>query len=301
MIRTPMETNPDTALRLLLPAAWRERVARALAAAAPQWELIAVETHGATGTAADLQLVEGNDAPAVLDASRCAVIVVATVDDTTGWRDWLQAGAAEVIAPEELDAPTLGRRLAIVAERRRIDAEARHAYATDLGTGLPHRQQLVEHMSHLLALREREPAPMGVLVLRVEGFETTAARFGREAGDVLRRKVAVRLRAGLRASDVVASIGPDLFAVLLAWIDAPGDAQRVAAKLVEALQQPLRIAGQETAVAVASGVSLYPDHGKEADPLLAEALRQAAGQTALGRVGFANRVEGGRSAAANDD
>ena len=36
--------------------------------------------------------------------------------------------------------------------------DARKAYATDLETGLPHQQQLIEHMSHLLALREREPA-----------------------------------------------------------------------------------------------------------------------------------------------
>ena len=56
---------------------------------------------------------------------------------------------------------------------------------------------------------------------------------GAESTNVLRREVAVRLRSGLRASDVVASIGADTFAVLLAWIDSPVEGSRVAGKLAQ--------------------------------------------------------------------
>jgi diguanylate cyclase (GGDEF)-like protein len=125
---------------------------------------------------------------------------------------------------------------------------------------------------------------MALLVLRVEGLAATERALGSEAGNVLRRKLAVRLRAGLRASDVVASIGDDAFAVLLAWIDAPQDAMRVAGKLAQALQQPVRVAGQDQAVAVAVGVSQYPEHGKQADELLRRALGQASGHAAVGRA-----------------
>jgi diguanylate cyclase (GGDEF)-like protein len=156
-------------------------------------------------------------------------------------------------------------------------------------------------MTHLLALREREPAPMALLVLRIEGLSTTERALGHEAANVLRRKLAVRLRAGLRASDVVASIGNDAFAVLLAWIDAPDDAVRVAGKLALSLQRPLRVASQDQAVAVAVGVSQYPEHGKQADELLRRALGQATGSAAMGRAGFANRVERGGEPAANDE
>ena len=54
-----------------------------------------------------------------------------------------------------------------------------------------------------------------------------AGRLGREAANVLRRKLGVRLRAGVRASDVVASLGDDGFAVLLGSILSPADAHRV--------------------------------------------------------------------------
>jgi diguanylate cyclase (GGDEF)-like protein len=177
-------------------------------------------------------------------------------------------------------------------ERRRIDRQARQAYATDLATGLPHRQQLVEHMSHLIALRERQPAPMAVLVLRIEGVELAGARLGREAANVLRRKIAVRLRAGVRASDVVAALGDDSYAVLLAALLAPGDASHVGAKLLTALRAPFQIAGQEVMVATALGIALYLQDGAQPEALLARASALAASAHAEGRHSVAAANDG---------
>ena len=201
------------------------------------------------------------------------------------------------------DAPAeaLQRRMDIAVRRKAIDRSARKAFATDLATGLPNHSQLLEHMTHLLALREREPAPMAVIALRIEGLAAVMAALGAESANVLRRKVAVRLRASLRASDVVASIGNDAFLVLLAWIEAATDGERVAAKLVQSLRQPFNVAGSDVAVTVNAGLALYPEHGKTADALLRRSVGQAASLAPMGREGFANRIERGPSTAANDD
>jgi len=111
----------------------------------------------------------------------------------------------------------------------------------------------------------------------------------------------VRLRSGLRASDVVASIGADAFAVLLAWIDSPLDGQQVAAKLAQSLTQPFSVAGREMGVAVSVGLALFPDQGKDADTLLRRALGQAASLATLGRAGVASAFDRGPGAAANDE
>jgi diguanylate cyclase (GGDEF)-like protein len=235
---------------------------------------------------------------AVLEA---AVVVVAPEPPPGVAVRLLQAGVQDVLAQREANGALLARALRLGLERKAIDRSARKAYATDLATGLPNHSQLLEHMTHLLALREREPAPMALLVLRVEGLATVEATLGPEAANVLRRKVAVRLRAGLRASDVVASVGADSFAVLLAWIDAPGDGERVMRKLAQALRQPFSVAGRDLAVAVSAGLGLYPEHGKEADALMRRALGQAANMSAEGRAGFVNRVERGPAQAANDE
>ena len=234
-------------------------------------------------------------------ASDVAVILVAQGPSVADCVRWLRDGAQDIVSPEELVQPGWPRRLRAAVERQRVRAVIRQSFATDVHTGLPHAGQLIEHMSHLLALREREPAPMALLVLRIEGLATTMARLGPEAAGTLRRKVAVRLRAGVRASDVVASVGEDSFAVLLSLIDTPADADRVGRKLLGSLGETFKVGGVDLAVATALGIASYPADGTQPDMLLRRAAGLAASAPATGRAGYANRLERGDMAAANDD
>jgi diguanylate cyclase (GGDEF)-like protein len=227
------------------------------------------------------------------------VVCAASPHDDEATVALLRMGIQDVVAWGDDEA--LARALRHAVERKRLERAARHAYATDLATGLPHQAQLLEHMTHLLALREREPAPMVLLVLRIEGLPAAAARLGAEAANVLRRKVAVRLRGGLRASDVVASIGPDAFGVLLGHVEAPSHGERVASKLVRSLQQPFQVAGQSASVALSVGMALYPEHGKDAESLLRRATAQAMSLATAGREGVAGPSARGPAKAANDD
>ena len=269
-----------------------EQAAQALRQASPDVLLLRLDDTEALRGLPDWQALSH----AVLDT---AVLCLAETCSAEAAVALVARGVQDVL--RRADAADVARALRLAVERKRIERTARKAYATDLATGLPNHAQLLEHMTHLLALREREPAPMALLVLRIEGLSTAEAAWGLEAANVLRRKVAVRLRAGLRASDVVAAIGRDAFAVLLAWIDAPGDGERVAAKLALALQKVFSVAGQPLAVAVSTGVSQYPEHGKRADELLRRALGEASAGEAAGRVGLSNRVERGPASAANDE
>ena len=226
-----------------------------------------------------------------------AVVVLSPALDDALEADLLGLGVEAIVTR----AAALPRAIRHAVLRKRLERAARTAYATDLATGLPHQAQLLEHMTQLLALREREPAPMVLLVLHIEGYAAAAAQLGGEAANVLRRKVAVRLRSGLRASDVVAAIAPDAFGVLLGRLESRGDGERVAGKLVRALQQPFVVAGQPCNVAAAVGLALYPEHGKDAQTLLQRASAQAGSVATLGREGFAGRAEWAGDAAANDD
>lgn len=234
-------------------------------------------------------------------ASDVAVVVVSDVAKAADRLSWLRQGAQEVVTPAEAADCAWPRRLRAAVERQRVRAATRQAFATDVQTGLPHVGQLIEHMSHLLALREREPAPMALLVLRIEGLATTMARLGVDAAGTLRRKVAVRLRAGVRASDVVASVGDDSFAVLLSYLDTAADAERVGRKLLGSLGETFKVGGTDLAVATALGIAVYPGDGTQPDMLLRRAVGLAASAQATGRSGYANRMEGGMAAAANDE
>ena len=235
---------------------------------------------------------------AVLDTA--VVAVLPGPADAATQQQLLERGVQDIVVPSDAPADALRRRLEIALQRKALDRIARKAFATDLATGLPNHTQLLEHMTHLVALREREPAPMAVIALRVEGLAAARDALGLESSNVLRRKVAVRLRASLRASDVVASIGNDAFVVLLAWIDAPTDGQRVAKKLVDALHQPFSVAGNDLAVIIHAGLALYPEHGKTADALLRRSVGQAASLVSMGGEGLGAAIERGNTPAAND-
>ena len=221
----------------------------------------------------------------------------------------LRAGAQDVLplSPHALhpggvdDGDQIARSLCMAIERKRQEQELRRAWSIDLATGLPNRVQLMELLHQLCALREREPAPMALLVLRIEGLATTEARLGVAASQALRRKLEVRLRSVLRASDVVSALAPDAFGVVLTRLDTPADGERVAAKLAQGLREPFMVSGQTTVVTVSTGVALYPEHGRQPDELLKLALGAAAARRGLGRQGFADRRERGQVAAANDD
>jgi len=267
----------------------------------------AIEQLGGDATF-DAVLVDGDLAPASpaeigAVADRAALVVVVVEPDAEHASGWLRSGADDVIGRDELAGPVGWRRIRFAVERRRRGELSRNEHSTDPATGLPHRQQLVEHLSQLLALREREPAPMAVLGFRIEGLRPRGE--GAESTDfeTLRRKIAVRLRAGVRASDVVASVGEETFAIMLGSILTAADADRVAAKLVAALVAPFTVAGVDRSVAVAFGIAHYPHDGREAERLLRRALALAAAAPAMSAAGPAavRSSDGGERAAANDD
>lgn len=227
---------------------------------------------------------DGIEAIAVL----AALVVVGPADREQRARA-IHFGAEDVIADEELAAPGVGARLALAVERkRRADRHQSAQATTDSATGLPNRQQFIEHLSQLAALREREPQPMAVVAVRIAG---DAAAGGAES-HVLRRKAAVRLRAGVRASDVVAWVGEDTYAVLLGSLLAPADAERVAAKLESVLAAPIVVGGRPVHVAATTGIAHHPVDGTEAQGLLDRATERLALRTdkdvASGRAGAAN-------------
>lgn len=236
------------------------------------------------------------DELAEVAATRAVVLAAVDEPNAAQLERLLAAGVQDILVRP--DPATVARTLRLAIERHAREGAARRAASIDLLTGLPNQAQLVEHMSQLLALREREPAPMLVIVLRIEGLAAAEASFGREATNALRRKLGVRLRAAIRSGDVIAVTAHDRFAVLLPHVQSAGDGPRVAEKLVAAAQVPIALAGQSVRVGAAAGIAQYPRDGQEPGVLLRVAGDLAA-QAPARAADAAHRNP--RPEAANDD
>jgi predicted signal transduction protein with EAL and GGDEF domain len=90
-------------------------------------------------------------------------------------------------------------------------------------------------------------------------------------GDLLLQSVSDRLRASVRAQDILARLGGDEFIILLSDITHIDDAARVAEKTIQLLTHPFALEGNDIVVTASIGISVYPDDGKDSHTLLMNA------------------------------
>jgi diguanylate cyclase (GGDEF)-like protein/PAS domain S-box-containing protein len=156
---------------------------------------------------------------------------------------------------------------------RQKQTEARLSYLAhhDALTGLPNRYLLLDHLSQAINLSQRSSQPIGLLFLDLDNFKWVNDTLGHASGDALLKTVAQRLLANVRVSDTVARLGGDEFVVLLTQSSGDQDVAQTASKLIQAVAQPVQLAGQEFNVTTSVGISTYPRQGEDAETLLKHA------------------------------
>jgi diguanylate cyclase (GGDEF)-like protein len=147
-------------------------------------------------------------------------------------------------------------RTALTFHEVRAFHTVREEARTDELTGLPNRRALIEQAESLLS-RTSVTAPAALLLLDLDGFKEVNDSLGHHAGDELLRQVGPRLRANLRAGDVLARLGGDEFAVLLEDTTA-GRASAQAERLRDLVVEPFTVEGVRLHVGVSIGVSTAP-------------------------------------------
>lgn len=150
---------------------------------------------------------------------------------------------------------------------RRLVFQARH----DPLTGLPNRRMLVERLDEVLDRVHTVGARSSLLICDLDNFKVVNDGLGHEHGDKLLVAVGTRLRVALRPNDLVARLGGDEFVVLLDELDTVDQAALLAQRALDALAEPVELAGQRVPVTASVGVvHLRPDH-ERADDVIRDA------------------------------
>jgi diguanylate cyclase (GGDEF)-like protein/PAS domain S-box-containing protein len=119
-----------------------------------------------------------------------------------------------------------------ISERRRLEADLRHAADHDALTGLPNRRRMMRELDHQIARCERYGDQAALVLLDLDHLKQVNDTEGHPAGDALLVRVAQALSGRLRSTDVLARVGGDELAALLVHI-GPEEALAVAVELVE--------------------------------------------------------------------
>jgi diguanylate cyclase (GGDEF)-like protein/putative nucleotidyltransferase with HDIG domain len=167
----------------------------------------------------------------------------------------------------------ISSKMALAIENAVKYEQAETSAVTDYLTGLPNARSLFLQLDRELARCKRDSTSLVVMVSDMDGFKQINDRFGHLEGNRVLRLFAQALKESCREYDYVARMGGDEFVVV-----APGLTAEAAAKKAESLRELARLAGQEVCsediLSLSVGQALYPEDGKDAEALLAEADRR---------------------------
>ncbi|MFH6781798.1 MULTISPECIES: diguanylate cyclase domain-containing protein [Methylobacterium] len=184
-------------------------------------------------------------------AERGGFTLDAEIVTVAGRRRWIRI-TAQVECEGTVPVRIFGMKQDITEEKLLAD-RTRYLAEFDTMTGLANRATFE---AQLAALDQAPPGrrPYGALLLvDLDGFKPVNDTLGHAAGDACLVEVASRLRQSCRDGDLVARIGGDEFAILLA-ATAPGVAEDVASRLVAALNRPMTWAGRVFGIGASIGI-----------------------------------------------
>jgi diguanylate cyclase len=134
-------------------------------------------------------------------------------------------------------------------------------------TGLPNRAAFIQQLEASIISHRDRNLSLTVLVLNLDRFKEVNKILGRDMGDELLSQVAKKIKAEMRADDVVARLGADEYGVLLSTLSADL-ALLVADKLKKALELPFDVNEQKIDVSAGFGIAVFPQHGETDEALL---------------------------------
>jgi diguanylate cyclase (GGDEF)-like protein len=183
----------------------------------------------------------------------------------------------------------------ITARTRGLEAanqQLRHLATHDALTGLPNRVLLDDRLQQAIAHAGRDMRAFAVLVCDLDRFKLINDSLGHRAGDELLQEVARRLNAVVRTADTVARFGGDEFVLIGTSIADAEEAAGLAARVMQVLQAPVRIAAIDIHTSPSIGIAMYPDDGESVQALLAHADAAMYFAKQNGRGNFRHYVAG---------
>lgn len=152
------------------------------------------------------------------------------------------------------------------AEQDRLQHRATHDHLT----GLLNRAGLLADLGPLLAQNTDQATGCAVLFLDLDSFKLINDTYGHDAGDMVLREVALRLRRHLPEDALVARMGGDEFVVALPDCGEQ-EALKIRAKVDRVIAEPIDVEGRQLRIGSSTGIH----HVREFQTSAEQALRLA--------------------------
>lgn len=168
-----------------------------------------------------------------------------------------------------------------LADQQRIESLSLH----DPLTGVANRRKLTDVVATAVVEAQRTGGALALLVVDLDRFQHINESLGQEMGDRVLLDVAQRIQGCLRQDDLLARIGGDQFAVVVAPADTAA-AEATARRILNVVAQPCSLEGAQFTLTCSVGMALAPSHGNSADELVRHAEAAMRAVKVAGRANY---------------
>jgi len=173
-----------------------------------------------------------------------------------------------------------------ITDRKVAEERVQYLAYYDALTGLPNRTLLQDRLTKALADGRRQRYKIALLFLDLDRFKDINDSLGHSIGDLFLQEVAERLKRFAREQDTAARLGGDEFLIMLTHIGDVSDAAVAAERLMDAMNAEFVIEGHSLNVSCSIGISIFPEHGADCEPLIKNADAAMYSAKADGRDNF---------------
>jgi diguanylate cyclase (GGDEF)-like protein len=158
-----------------------------------------------------------------------------------------------------------------VTERKKNLSQLEFMASHDLLTELPNRSLFIDRLTHAIQLTRRIGLLITVFFIDLDNFKMVNDEYGHASGDLVLIEVANRLTEMMRKRDTVARFSGDEFVILTELTNDREVIRNLAQKILDKIEQPIRVEGGSVTISASIGISISPDDGLDAEELLKKA------------------------------
>jgi len=207
------------------------------------------------------ELPHGSDIP---------VLMITALNDEQSIIRAFSSGATDYIS-KPINFSVIKQRVARLIKANKAEQDVKKLAYHDPLTGLPNRTYLKQQLAVTVNRAATENQRFAILFLDLDRFKMINDTMGHDAGDLLLKAVADRIRHCVRENDFVARLGGDEFTVVLENIASLDGASSVAEKICRSVARPFVFMQQKMFVTTSIGISIFPDDGEDVSALIKHA------------------------------
>ncbi|OAB37114.1 PAS domain S-box protein [Paenibacillus macquariensis subsp. defensor] len=159
-----------------------------------------------------------------------------------------------------------------ISEEKRSKAKIQHMAYHDELTGLPNRRLLKITLEEIIHRCKLGNTQFALLYLDIDRFKIINDSLGHSYGDQFLLMVSDRLHSATTGMQVtIARMGGDEFTLICHGDQIKDTYTQIAERLIDLIQMPYHLKDSDFYVSASIGISIYPEHGVEADQLIKNA------------------------------